>query len=364
MIGQSSSEATDRMINERQYQLTAIVVLCIATVLIVGAGAVASQSPDTGGVTAVQENDTQDEETAPVSVQNLTAPEEVQIGENFTVSANVTNDGDEVVVQQVTYRIEGSVIDSEFVQVPEGNTTTITFNVTGDDTSGFPTGTFTHGVFIDDAEATANVTLTAPEETPEETTPEETTPEETTPEEETPEETTPVETTPEETMPEETTPEETTPVETTPVETTPEETTPVETTPEETTPEEPRAASVTFESQRSNGTAVVVDSVTVPESGFVVVHDTGIIQGEVAESVLGTSEFLESGTHQNVTVELDEQLTESQRLVVVTYRDSNENQEFDFLTSNQTVDGPYRLPDERQAVNDIANVTVENDEEQ
>jgi hypothetical protein len=71
-------------------------------------------------------------------------------------------------------------------------------------------------------------------------------------------------------------------------------------------------------------------------------------------------EFLEAGTNENVVVALDEPLNESQRLVAVAYRDSNENQEFGFVTSNRTEDEPYRQPDGRVAVNAIANVTVEN----
>lgn len=171
------------------------------------------------------------------------------------------------------------------------------------------------------------------------------------------------ETTPEETTPEaeETTPEE---GETTPEETTPVETTPEDTTPEETTPEEARPASVTFEDQTSDGTEVTVNSVAVPEGGFVVIHDLGVVEGEVIESIVGTSEYLEAGTHENVTIELDESLNESQRLVAVVYRDSNENQEYDFVTSNRTADGPYTGPDSEIAINDFANVTVENGEEE
>jgi hypothetical protein len=307
------------MIRDREFQGISIVVICVAIVLVVGVGAVASEPAETDVVTAAQETTTEDGETDTVSIQNLSAPEQVQIGENFTVSADVVNEDDRRVIQRVTYRIGGNVISSKLAQISPNNTTTVVFNVTN--TSDFPAGTFTHGVFTDGAEATANLTLT----TAEETTPEETT---------------------------------------TPEEATPETTTPEETTPEETTPEEAQTASVTFEQQTSNGTAVVVNSVTAPEGGFVVVHDTGLLQGNVTESIVGTSEFIESGTQENVTIELDEPLNESQRLIAVVYRDSNENQEFDYVSSGRTADGPYTQPDGPQAVNDIANVTVENDEEE
>lgn len=286
------------MIRDREFQGTSIVVICVA-LLVVGAGAVASEPAETDVVTAAQETTTEDGETDTISIQNLSAPEQVQIGENFTVSADVVNEDDSGVIQRVTYRIGGNVISSELAQISPNNTTTVVFNVTN--TSDFPAGTFTHGVFIDGAEATANLTLT----TAEETTPEET-----------------------------------------------------------TTPEEAQTASVTFEQQTSNGTAVVVNTVTAPEGGFVVVHDTGLLQGNVTESIVGTSEFIEAGTQENVTIELDEPLNESQRLIAVVYRDSNDNQEFEYVSSGRTADGPYTQPDGPQAINDIANVTVENDEEE
>ncbi|WP_321112954.1 DUF7282 domain-containing protein [Halorussus salinisoli] len=383
------------MIQDREYRVTAVGVVCVAALLVVGAGAVASGPSDTEAVTAVQETTTP-EDTSRISIQNLSAPDQIRAGEDFTVSADVSNDEAQSAVRRVVYRIGGVVIDSEIVQIPGNNTTSVAFNVTGNTTSGLATGTFTQGVFTEDAEATANLTITAadettpeettPEETPEETTPEETTPEETpeettpeettpeeTPEETTPEETTPEETTPEET-PEETTPEETTPEEaapvdeeTTPEETTPEETTLEETTPEETTPEETpeettpetRTATVAFEDQTSNGTAVTVQSVNVPEGGFVVIHDTSLLDGNVVGSIVGRSNFLAAGTSENVTIELDEPLNESQRLVAVVYRDSNENQTFDFVTSNRTADGPYTEADSRQAVNAIAQIEVQ-----
>jgi len=102
-----------------------------------------------------------------------------------------------------------------------------------------------------------------------------------------------------------------------------------------------------------------VESVTVPRGGFVVIHDESIIEGTVIDSMVGESAFLDAGTHQNVTIQLDESLNESQRLVAVVYRDSNDNQVYGFVTSNRTADGPYTRPDSRQAVSEIAVIDVE-----
>ncbi len=120
---------------------------------------------------------------------------------------------------------------------------------------------------------------------------------------------------------------------------------------------------MTFEDQTTNGTTVTIRSVTVPRGGFVVVHDTGIVRGEVVESMIGQSGYLEAGTHRNVTIRLDESVNESQRLVAVLYRDSDGDREYDFVSSNRVLDGPYRMPDSEEAVNEIAVVTVTEDEE-
>jgi hypothetical protein len=125
-----------------------------------------------------------------------------------------------------------------------------------------------------------------------------------------------------------------------------------------TTQAETRTASLTFERQGSNGSVVTAQSVTLPEGGFVVVHNTGVIEGEVVESIVGVSDHLSAGRHENVTVELDRPLNQSQRLVAVTYRDSNDNREFDFVSSNRTADGPYTKVDSREAVNGIAVVEI------
>jgi len=56
-------------------------------------------------------------------------------------------------------------------------------------------------------------------------------------------------------------------------------------------------------------------------------------------------------------------LNESQRLVAVLYRDSDADREYDFVSSNRVRDGPYRMADSEEAVNEIAVVTVAEDEE-
>lgn len=296
------------------------VLLCAVALLVAGPGTVATETTADRG-TAIQPTTTATADGQDASIQNLSVPDEVRLGTDFTVRATIVNRG-EWTVQRVSYRIGGNVIEDTFVPIPANSTKTVSFNVTGSDTSQFPAGTFTHGVFTDDAQATANLTFTEATET---TTATQTTVEETTATGQT---------------------------------TTISGTTTAVAGTGTTTTADARGANIAFENQVSNGTAVTLQSVTVPEGGFVVVHDTGLIRGNVTDSILGTSQFLEVGTHRNVTVRLDEPVSESQRLVAVAYRDSNDNEEFDFVASGRTVDGPYTQPDGREAVNDIAFVEV------
>jgi hypothetical protein len=342
-------------VTNRVVTVAVTVLLITATAAVVTGQSAGGATNDARTVAGVQETTAVAQNETGVVLRNLTAPSEVQVGTEYTVSVDMVNRNDTEAVRRVTYRIAGNVIQSALVRVPSGETETLTFNVTSANTSGFPAGTFTHGAFTDDANVTANLTLVGADETTaaptNETTAAETTTEAaadaTTTEE-------PVETTTEETTTEQTTTEETTAEQTT------EETTTAAPADETATEAPADAASVAFENQSSNGTAVVIDSVAVPEGGFVVVHDTGLIEGEVVESVRGSSEYLDAGTHQNVTVDLDAPLAESQRLVGVVYQDTNDNEAFDFVTSNRTADGPYTR-DDGVAINDRANVTVESD---
>jgi hypothetical protein len=117
-------------------------------------------------------------------------------------------------------------------------------------------------------------------------------------------------------------------------------------------------ASLTFENQASNGTTVVVDRAVLPRGGFVVVHTATLLEGDDAESVRGVSEYLAPGTHSNVTVQFDQPITDTRRLVVVSYRDTNGDRTFEFYERNRSVDAPY-FRDGNNVVADDAFVTVQ-----
>lgn len=130
---------------------------------------------------------------------------------------------------------------------------------------------------------------------------------------------------------------------------------------------ENETASVTFENQTSNGTAVTVNNTTLPEGGFAVIHAAAPVDGDENETVtnlseeyepgavLGNSTYLDSGEHENVTVELNESLEESQVLIAMAHQDTNDNETYEFPEA----DDPYTSDDE--PVIDDAMITLEDE---
>ncbi|WP_049895032.1 DUF7282 domain-containing protein [Halopiger xanaduensis] len=128
---------------------------------------------------------------------------------------------------------------------------------------------------------------------------------------------------------------------------------------------ETETATVTFENQTSNGTAVAVNNTTLPEGGFAVIHAAAPADGNENETVtnlsaeyepgavLGNSTFLDSGEHENVSVELNESLEESQVLIAMAHQDTNDNETYEFPEA----DDPYTSDDE--PVIDDAMITLE-----
>ena len=120
-------------------------------------------------------------------------------------------------------------------------------------------------------------------------------------------------------------------------------------------------ATVTFNDQTvTNGSdTVTVDSANLSEGGFVAIHSTPVNpdNGTPVDTVVGVSEYLGNGTSENITVTLDEPLTENQTLVAMPHLDTNGNEVYDFVTSNGSADGPYT--EDGAAVVDTASITVE-----
>jgi uncharacterized surface protein with fasciclin (FAS1) repeats len=128
----------------------------------------------------------------------------------------------------------------------------------------------------------------------------------------------------------------------------------------------PPTASVAFNDQTAVD-SVNTSSVYVPENGFVAIHDSTLFDGVVQGSVIGVSEQLEPGVHNDVPVALfDEERTggsfekdslqTDQTLIAMPHKDTNDNGSYDFLTSNGAEDGAYT--EGGSAVIDSASITV------
>ncbi|MFC5368852.1 DUF7282 domain-containing protein [Salinirubrum litoreum] len=133
---------------------------------------------------------------------------------------------------------------------------------------------------------------------------------------------------------------------------------------------EPPTADVTFADQTSDGTTVVVDSVTMSEGGFVAIHNSSLFDGNVIGSVIGVSDYLAPGTHEDVEVTLYDvpgasfnvdRLPADEELVAMPHLDTDGDEQYGFVATGGEVDGPYT--EDGSAVIDTAQITVEADEE-
>ncbi|WP_339105350.1 CARDB domain-containing protein [Haloterrigena salinisoli] len=114
--------------------------------------------------------------------------------------------------------------------------------------------------------------------------------------------------------------------------------------------EENPDASITFDDQRGDGESVTVDEVSLSDGGFVVVA------GSDGETV-AVSDYLEAGTHENVTVERgeDAQTELVGQLTATVHRDSDGDESYDYGDSDGEDDQPYLA--DGYPVSDTATVT-------
>ncbi|WP_170938207.1 CARDB domain-containing protein [Halorubrum sp. Hd13] len=110
---------------------------------------------------------------ADFQVSNLQAPENATQGDAIDVSAEIDNAGEQTATKSVEFRIDangdgfgdaGDVALSQNVELAGGESTTVEF--TDVDTNPLAPGTYDHGVFTEDDNATAQITVEAPPEPP------------------------------------------------------------------------------------------------------------------------------------------------------------------------------------------------------
>lgn len=133
------------------------------------------------------------------------------------------------------------------------------------------------------------------------------------------------------------------------------ETTSTETSTEDTSDgngETESGATVMFTDQPTDGMSVVIDSVTLPDGGFVAIHDeTLLTENDPVGSVIGVSAFLGAGDHENIEVALfddvpgaefeQDSLEENRTLIAMLHVDTNSSEVYEFVTNNGQEDGPY-----------------------
>ncbi|SDR31961.1 DUF7282 domain-containing protein [Natronobacterium texcoconense] len=111
--------------------------------------------------------------------------------------------------------------------------------------------------------------------------------------------------------------------------------------------EEDPTASITVEDQETNGTVVEIDEVTLSDGGFVVVSEDG--------ETLVVSDYLESGTHENATIESEEEELTG-KLTATVHQDTTDDETYAYEETDGEEDRPY-LSD-GFPVSDTATVTT------
>ena len=117
-------------------------------------------------------------------------------------------------------------------------------------------------------------------------------------------------------------------------------------------------AGIRFADQRVNGSMVTVRSVTLPQGGFVVVHNQSYLRGgDPTQTAIGFSSYLSAGTHRNVSVTLaNGSIQQSQTLVAIPSQDTDNNRTYNYVRSDGFRDVPYTA--NNGAVTDRAAVTI------
>ncbi|MFB6163671.1 MAG: hypothetical protein ABEJ31_00770 [Haloarculaceae archaeon] len=106
----------------------------------------------------------------------------------------------------------------------------------------------------------------------------------------------------------------------------------------------------TFAVQHTDGETVTIDSVYLPEGGYVAIHNGSLLSGDATGSVIGVSGYLEPGVHRNVEIRLydvpgrtfdQDALQANQTLIAMPHHETNDNKQYDFVATDGQADGPY-----------------------
>lgn len=96
---------------------------------------------------------------------------------------------------------------------------------------------------------------------------------------------------------------------------------------------------ISVEDQKVSDNTVVINSVTMSEAGFLVIHaadDNGKLKAP--ESIGHT--MVEKGKHKNVKVELDKSVESGDKLFAMLHKDTDKKDSYEFAESKGQKDGP------------------------
>jgi hypothetical protein len=129
--------------------------------------------------------------------------------------------------------------------------------------------------------------------------------------------------------------------------------------------------SPTVEIDSTNNTTaktIVVSKAYLPEGGFVAIHGEGYTRGVFHGSEITVSRYLPPGMHRNITIPVNRSIPGANNvsrlnatrtnLSAVLYRDTNDNQQFDFSESFGSTDEYYQV-NQSAAVSDTELVVLE-----
>ncbi|ELZ02885.1 hypothetical protein C482_04461 [Natrialba chahannaoensis JCM 10990] len=113
-------------------------------------------------------------------------------------------------------------------------------------------------------------------------------------------------------------------------------------------------ATIEFEDQQQNGSVVVIDEVTLSDDGYVVITD-----GTDATEPLAVSEPLSAGTHEELTIDRDDDSEQDLlgRLTATVHQNTADEDEFAYAQTDGAEDQPYLSAG--YPVSDVATVTAE-----
>lgn len=134
----------------------------------------------------------------------------------------------------------------------------------------------------------------------------------------------------------------------------------------ETERDDPSTARISFRNQPTDGSRVRIESVVLPDGGYVGIHYDQFFEDEIGSTIIGVSERLDPGRHEGVEFYLfsrivgvyfeSGELYDDQWLVAVPYRETNDNDHFEYVVTNGEEDGPYAASG--APVADLAYVTI------